>query len=262
MYDIAFISAADALFDQAEAAVSDQPAELARVRSSRMPVDYLALIRRSEYTAAAAKCGLTWQVDVARRRARFDQGLIDNHVREYIQGGSVKQLAALLDVERVTALPDQLVKGLPSTDWADIQDLAFMCFDTAGIVTDAAASDHAAIRMSGASPTWAIQLPLGGVPKGGDWDLYAAVRVEGQPGHDSEPGVRVGSAPPMGLFNTATIGELRDGAYHLVKVPGGPHHWEPNNPQKSIYIQSPAQPYITWVYLDRIIAIRHSAQAK
>lgn len=257
MYDLAFVSAADALFDQAEAAVADDAEALARVRQARMPVDYLALLRRGEYAAAAAKQGSPWQADTARRRARFDQGLVDNKVREYRQGGGVKELAALLDVERVAAQPDPLVKDLKPGDWAEVQDLAFMRFDTAWIVQDPAASDHAAIRMSGKSSTWAMQLPLGGVPKNGEWDLYAAVRVEAEPGHDDEPGVRVGSAPPMGLFNTATIRELNDGAYHLVKVPGGPHHWEPNNPQKSVYIQSPAKPWITWVYLDRIIAVRH-----
>ena len=30
-----------------------------------------------------------------------------------------------------------------------------------------------------------------------------------------------------------------------------------NNHGKSLYVQAPAQPYITYVYLDRIIAVRH-----
>lgn len=257
MYDLDFISAADALFDAAEAAVAGDPVLLARVHHARLPIDYLALIRRAEYMAAAAQRGLPWQVDTIKRRARFDQTLVDNKIRQYRQGGSVKELAAILDVERVPATAHPLVKDLPPGDWADVQDLAFMRFDHAAIVEDPAASDHAAIRTRGTNSVWSIQLPLGGIPKGGDWDLYAAVRVEAEAGHDSEPGVRVGSSPPMGLFNTATIGELNDGTYHLVKVPGGPHRWGPNNPLKSIYIQSPSKPYLTYIYLDRIVAVRH-----
>lgn len=257
MYDLDFVMASDRLFDQAEAAVAGDAVMLAHVRHARMPVDYLVLVRRGEFAAAAAARGVNWQVAAAERRARFDQGLAENKIREYRQGGSVKELATLLDVERKVATPDPAVKNLAKSDWADIQDLAFMRFDTAAIVADPAASDGAAIRMSGKSSTWAAQLQLSALPKSGEWDLYAAVRVEAEPGHESEPGVRVGSAPPMGLFNTGKIGDLGDGAYHLVKVPGGPHHWEPTNPLRSIYIQAPAKAYITFVYIDRIIAIRH-----
>jgi hypothetical protein len=260
MYDLDFVTAADGLFNQAEAAVADDPVRLAHVHHARMPVDYLILLRRGEYSAAAAQRGLTWQADVVVRRARFDRGLKENKVREYRQGGGIEELAALLNVERSVAKPPAMVKDLPATDWVDIQDLAFMRFDTAWIVADPAASDGAAIRMSGQSGCWAMQLPVERVPKGGAWDLYAAVRVEAEPGHDGESGVLVGSAPPFGLFNTGTIKELNDGAYHFIKVPGGPHRWQGDNRLKSIYLQAPAKPYIKYVYLDRIVAVRAKGQ--
>lgn len=257
LYSLDFVSAADGLFDQAEAAAATDAEMLAHVRHARMPIDYLVLIRRAEYAAAAQQRGLAWQVDTAKRRARFDQALRDNRVREYRQGGSVKELATLLDVERHPAAPDPLVKDLAPGDWVDIQDLAFMRFDTAGVVADPAASDGAAIRMIGKSSTWAMQLPIERVPKDGEWDLYAAVRVEAEPGYEGEDGVRVGSSPPMGLYNTGKIGALNDGQYHLIKVPGGPHRWRGDDRLRSIYLQAPAKPYISWVYLDRILAVRH-----
>jgi hypothetical protein len=256
MYSLEFVTAADALFDQAEAAVADDAVMLGHVRHARMPIDHLILLRRGEYAAAAAQRGTTINLDVANRRARFDQAVIDNKVRQYRQGGKIAELQATLDVERGVAKPDPMVADLPATDWADIQDLAFMRFDTAAIVSDPAASDGAAIRMVGKSSTWAMQLPIERVPKDGAWDLYAAVRVECEPGHDDEPVVRVGSSPPMGLFNTGTAKELSDGTYHLIKVPGGPHHWRGDARLHSIYIQSPAKPWISWIYLDRIIAVR------
>jgi hypothetical protein len=260
MYSFDFVTAADALFTQAEAAVADDAGMLARVRQARMPVDHLILLRRAEYAATAAKRGTAWDPDLAQRRARFDQGVIDNKVKEYRQGGRIQELQTILDVERTPSRMDPLVADLPAGDWAEIQDLAFMRFDTAAIVADPAASDGAAIRMIGKSSTWAMQLPIERVPKDGEWDLYAAVRVEVEPGHDDEPAVRVGSSPPMGLFNTGTAKELSDGAYHLIKVPGGPHHWRGDARLNSIYLQSPAKPWISWIYLDRIIAVRTQAK--
>jgi hypothetical protein len=115
--------------------------------------------------------------------------------------------------------------------------------------------------MRGARSIWAMQLPSDGVPKGGDWDLSAAVRVAALPGHDSEHAVRVGSAPSIGVFTAATIGELDDGAFHPVTVPGGPHHWEHNHPHTSSSLPSSAQLRITWAHLVRIDPIRHAAQA-
>jgi hypothetical protein len=50
--------------------------------------------------------------------------------------------------------------------------------------------------------------------------------------------------------------ELNDGQHHLVPVPGGPHCRREDARMNSIYVQSPAKPYINYIYLDRQIAIR------
>lgn len=257
MYDLDFVTAADALFDKAEAAVANEPETLAHVRQARMGVDYVILIRRNEYAAEAAKRGVLFNIDAERRRARFDQAVADNKVTQYHQGGKMNELATLMSIERTTPAPHPMVKNLPESERVEIQDLAFSRFGSAAIVADPVASDGAAIRMSGKSSTWAIQLVVEKLPKEGKWDLYADVRVEAEPGHEAETGVRVGSSPPMGLFNTGKIGELNDGKYHLIKVPGGPHQFRADARLDSIYIQSPAKPYINYVYLDRIVAIRH-----
>ncbi|MBN8527064.1 MAG: DUF4838 domain-containing protein, partial [Planctomycetes bacterium] len=265
MYSFDFVTAADALFDRAEAAVAGDEALLKRVRQARMPIDNLILLRRSEFAATAAARGTAWDAGTVARRARFDQAVTDNQVKEYLQGGRIADLQAALDIERTVAKPDAKVAGLPASDWADIQDLSFLRFDSAKTVADPAASDGAAIRMIGKSSTWAIQLQVQHLPKDGLWDLYAAVRVEAEAGHDDEPVVRIGAAPPMSQFNTASGKEMADGAYHLVKVPGGPYHWDDSTGMKTFfsntfYVQAPAKPWITAIHLDRFLAIR--AQAK
>lgn len=264
MYSFDFVTAADALFARAEAAVTADEVLLKRVQHARMPIDHLILLRRTEFAAAAAARGQSWNADTAVRRARFEQAVAVNRVTEFIQGGSIKGLLKILDIERGVAKPDPKVSGLAATDWADIQDLSFMRFGSS-IVADPAASDGAAIRMAGNDSTWSIQLQYQHLPKGGTWELYAAVRVEAEPGHDDDPVVRIGAAPPMGLFNTASGKEMADGAYHLVKVPGGPFHWDDTTGMKTFfahtfYVQSPAKPWIKHIYLDRIIALRSPAK--
>ncbi|PTY03432.1 hypothetical protein DB346_05995 [Verrucomicrobia bacterium LW23] len=261
IYDLDFVMAADKLLDRAEEAVAADPERLAHVLQTRMGVDYVVLIRNREYEAEAKKRGIAWDMQLQARRARFDKALADNKVREYRQGGGLKELAELVSVVRKDPTPSPITAGLSTEDWVDIQDLAFCRFGSAWIVADPAASDGAAIRMTGNTSSWNMQLIIERVPKGGPWDIYAEVRVEAEPGHEGETGVRVGSSPPMGLFNTGKIGDLSDGRYHLIKVPGGPFTWRSDDRLRSIYLQSPAKPYIKYIYLDRLVAVRAKANS-
>jgi hypothetical protein len=255
MYDLDFITRADALFAQAEAAVAGDAALLAHVREARLPVDYVILVRRAEYAAAAAAAGSPWKPDTEARLERFRTTLKAVKATQYYQGGGLKALDELLAVERKPSTPPALVANLPAGDWSEIQDLGVNRYDSALITSDPAASDGAAIRMKGSSSTWAVQLKLDKLPEQGEWEVYADVRVEAEAGHEGEPGARVGAAPPMSLFNTEKIGVLSDGAYHLVKVPGGPHRFSADH-AKSLYVQAPAQKFITWVWTDRFICVR------
>jgi hypothetical protein len=164
----------------------------------------------------------------------------------------------MLAVERHPAAPPAMVAALPQQDWRDYQDLSFNRYDAARIVPDDAASDGAAIRMNGNSSVWAMQFKLDKLPTTGRWDLYAAVRVDAAAGHDAALGLRVGSAPPMNVFNTATVGLLNDGRYHFVKVPGGPFAFSANH-EKSIYIQPPNAGFVKYIYLDNLVAVRAGA---
>ena len=181
---------------------------------------------------------VTWDPDAARRLARFNDGLKTSKIRQYRQGGGMAELAELLAVERRAADVPDLARALPKAQWVDFQDLSFNRYDSARIVQDAAASDGAAVRMIGNSSTWAVQFKLDKLPKQGEWDVYASVRVDGEGAQEKDPGVRIGSSPPMGLFNTGLVGALGKGRYEWIKVPGGPFRHDPDH-GKSIYVQGP-----------------------
>jgi hypothetical protein len=58
-----------------------------------------------------------------------------------------------------------------------------------------------------------------------------------------------------GLFNTALIGTLNDGQYHLIKAAGGPFHYDTDQ-SKGIYVQASGAKYVKYIYVDRFIAVR------
>ena len=255
MLNLDFVRAADALFDEATAAVAGDAERSAHVREARLPVDYVALVRRREYADEAARRHVRWEADPARRLARFNEALKAAKVGHYRQGGNLGELAELLAVERRAPQPDASVRSLSRSDWVEFQDLSFNRYESARIVADPAASDGAAVRMNGNSSTWALQFKLDKLPREGEWDLYMSVRVEAAGAQDKDVGVRVGFAPPMNLVTPGSVGDLKDGEYHLIRVPGGPRHYDPDQ-GKSVYVQAPAVQNVRYVFIDRLIAVK------
>lgn len=255
MFDLDFVVAADKLFDEAEAAVATDPLMLAHVKEARMPVDYVILVRRKEYADEAARRGILWKLDVLNRLVRFKTSTKSVKLRQYRQGGGMEELTELLDVKRHTPESPVMFWDLPATDWRVFQDLSFNRYDSARIVQDSKASDGAAVRIRGNSSTWAVQFKLDKLPKDGEWDLYADVRVDATSGHDREEGARVGAYPPMSVFKGSPVGELNTGIYQLIKVPGGPFRHDPEH-GRGMYVQAPNQKYIKYVYVDRLVAVR------
>lgn len=255
MYDLDFVVAADALFDEAEAAVIEDPVLLNHVMAARLPVDYVVLLRRTEYTAEAARRKLGWQVGYGKRLTRFEQGANMIKLRQYRQGGNAKELAELLRVDRHTPASSAWIEGLGGKAQRVYQDLSFNRYESARIVQDNAASDGAAIRMKGQSSVWAIHFKLDKLPTSGAWHLYADIRVNAETGHEGVEAVHVGAYPPMNLFNKGLVGDLNDGRYHLIKVPGGPFRFSTDH-QKGIYIQSSNNKFVKEIYLDRFVAVK------
>jgi len=255
MFDLDFVTAADTLFDQAEAAAAANPLMLDHVQEARIPLDYVILVRRKEYADEAARRGAAWQVDAANRLARFNRIARARKFLQYRQSGGMPELAELFAVERRTADVPEIVRNLPATAWRVFQDISVNRYDSARIVQDGMASDAAAARMNGDSSTWAVQFKLDKLPKEGQWELYADVRVDAEAGHTQEDGLRVGAYPPMGSFTAVSVGALSDGHYHPIKIPGGPFHYDPDQ-GKGVYVQAVSQKYLKYVYVDRLIAVQ------
>ncbi len=251
MFTPAFVSQSDQLFDQAERNVAGDAQLLARVRQARMPVDYVILVRRADYAKAGG-----WQVDTARRLARFQQTLKAAHVTVYRQDGDLNALNELLAVDRKSAAAPSQTASIAAKDWRDIQDLDVELYSSAKIVADPHASDGAAVKMQGDASDWAMQLKFDKLPRDGKWDLYAYVRTDGAEGAKPAGNVRVGSYPPMNRFTEANAATLADGNYHSVVVPGGPFSYNADHEQ-GVYVQADGMPAGSNVYIDRVIAIRH-----
>lgn len=253
MYTPEFVARADRLFDSAERAVTGNPVLLARVRQARMPLDFVILVRRDEYAAAHET---NWTLDYPARLARFQQALKEAHVTAYRQDGDLDALRELLAVERKPATPAPATAGLAEQDWRDFHDLSLNLYGTARIVADPAASDGTAVRMGGDSTIWAIQFKLDKLPHDGTWDVFVNLRVNATGDTNADAGVRVGSYPPMTLFDEVPERTLRKAGYQSVRVPGGPFKFGSDHEQ-GIYVQASGMKAGDTIFVDRIVAIRH-----
>lgn len=252
MFDAEFVEKSERLFDEAEA-LTKNTAYFERVRAARVPVDYVILLRRSDYAQQAREIGHDVTDTLAARKTRFWDTLQATRVRRYIQGGRIAELRDLIDIERHPAPIPDIARGFPK--WKDIQDPSFQRYAGAKstIVADPLASDGAAIALDPSSKGWNVQLRLDKLPQEGRWWLYASLRTEGF-SREGDIIARLGAAPPMNR-NTVicSTGDLATG-YHWVEVPAGPFSYSAD-PSNSIYLQPVAGPAGSRILLDRIVAL-------
>lgn len=251
MFDAEFVKRADELFDQAEASVRGTPYE-ARVQTARMPVDYVILLRRNEYSNLRDQIGFDVNMSKDQRSDRFWKAISQAGVKEYIQNDKIKALVSLLKIERrAPEKPDIATDG---GDWQDIQDISFQRFAGAksGIVADPLASDGAAIALDRSQQGWNTQLKFDKLPKSGKWWLYAAIRVDG--GMKNEKVAKLGSAPPMNCFDTVGNDQPVADKYFWFQVPGGPFSYTADH-ARSIYLGPLIGPQGSKVLIDRIVAL-------
>lgn len=82
---------ADALLDQAESAVTHDTTLLNRVRTIRLGVDYVILVRTAEFQRAAAKAGVDWDPDTPNRLSRFSSELKTSGLTNFREGGGTPE---------------------------------------------------------------------------------------------------------------------------------------------------------------------------
>lgn len=235
MYDASFVREADRLFDQAETLAGNE-SYLSRVRVARLPVDYVALVRRHDLALGG---------DV-ERRARFERTLRATRIRQYRQGGRVEELERLLNVQRKTPAPPPGATGVPGKDWFDIQDLSFNRYGAVDIVADPQASDGAAARLPASARGWYLQMKLDKLPPGKRWRLFVVMRRD-----QAAAAARVGMAPPMTCSVEAAGADWAAGRYQVIEVPGGPFQRTVDH-NVSLYVQRSGPANSGAVYVDRV----------
>ena len=258
MFDAEFVRVSEALFDKAEQAAAGTP-YLERVRSARMPVDYVILLREAEYEALSEAVGFSVLATRAERWERFWSTSKSRKVRQYIQGGRLDELMALMNIRRKAASRPDIALG--AAEWKDIQDMSFQRFagNLSAITADPAASDGAAVALDRRSNGWNMQLKLDKLPPTGRWWLYVALRTEGSvPNQDV---AKIGSAPPMDCYNTVRAHARSEKAtYRWYEIPGGPFSYSTDHAQ-SVYVQPLPGPEGSTILVDRIAALSSPAAA-
>lgn len=246
---------ADEWFEQAAAAVANEPVLLEHVQKARVEVDYVILMRGVEYMKEAGDRGVAWDYDFTNRFQRFKTYTAD--VVHYKVNSSIASLYEMIEVGRTVPTVPDFVRNLPATDWIDYQDNALRLHAPVGtkIVQDPKASDNAAARVTGSTNAWAIQLPDLTLPRTGKWKLYANVRIDPGTGSPGAKAFDYGIYPPKEDTAWKAYGEFADGEYHYVEFPWI-YEYDPALTVHYLWLAPPNSTAIKNLYVDRIIAVR------
>lgn len=243
---------ADALFEQAAAAVAQSPIFTDHVQKLRLSVDYVILMRRAEFLKEANDRNMAWNLDLNTRLQRFKSNTAG--VQYYSINGSMQSLYDFMDID-LTAPPDpDLVQGIPDSDWIDFQETDYRLFSGAGMIYDTQASNHAALTITGNTNSWAIQLHNDVLPREGEWKLYANVRVDPGSGTTESTAFKLGVYPNPTVTNV-TYGAVSDGEYHIIEIPGV-YEYDPVVPKQYLWFAPPNSSTIQRLYVDRVFAVR------
>ncbi|MFH1922162.1 MAG: DUF4838 domain-containing protein [Planctomycetota bacterium] len=257
------LNRATRLFDQAAAAVADDPVLARRVDRERLPLDHVWL-NRYHALAREAKQNksefLGPEDPVAACREWIEKnGEFDN--RFYGEQRPFDQYAENLARRfRPPAPPPDLCKGLPEDEWIDVQDNQFELHGLgawAAWVDDETASDKGAARMPGNHVQWAVQYPLD-VPDEGPWRCYVFARCDAKAkrGRGAQIGIYDSDGEKTIGRRDAAIEELAGKEY--VPMDLGVHVLRPamyvwiapwNNPEE-----------VEAVYVDRVVLVRQRRQ--
>ncbi|MBN2713213.1 MAG: DUF4838 domain-containing protein [Planctomycetes bacterium] len=249
-----FLKKADDLFVKAHEAVKDHPDFLKHVETTRLSVDFTILLRRFDFMQEAKKMGITWNPDTENRSKRLYENWEMAGVRMYKQGGSLKDLQTMISIERKPASKPEIAEGLDDADWREYSDMTINRYGSF-VVPDALASDGGALKLPGNSGGWIAQFRRYKLPKEGEWDVYASIRVDRGNARDDKTAVNLGISPPMGRFDPLKVEAVADGKYHWIKLKGSPMTYQQDDGEL-LYFQ-PIKGAVEATYIDRIVAIRH-----
>ena len=250
------LTEAEALFAQAEQAVAGTPSVLSRVQLAHASVWY-GIVSRWPWLQRER---------IARGTAEWFPRSRAEYCADYVRVCREHKVAEkhitpweTMQERRPAPAPD-LVKGLPATDWIDLQDDVFSLYrpgEWSGTAADPVASDGVAARMPGTTREWAVQcsLPLSPETAKRKWTVYVAVRVEREAEAD-------GTAFTAGIYDTRerrSLGHITvalaqaapTDRYQLYCIEGGSI-----SPEAYVWVAPAANPeQVKAVWVDRMLLV-------
>ncbi len=261
-FTLDFMGRAWALFDEAEAAVADDPEVLNRVQMARLPLRYVWAVRWHEFEAQARREGLDWPGpdDYVANAQTFMEVARRNGVTRLSEGRAIDTFEArTIGLGRITSPPPPGCESLGPDECIDLQDRSFRLAREgtwAALEHDETASDHVAARMPGTHHEWAVQQDLGiaGLDPEATYTVYAAVRVT----RTGDEGLAF-TAGVYDVENRVGIGGVRiecrqieDDAYHVYEIATGRLHG-----RMYIWVAPPENPdQVEAVWVDRFWLVR------
>lgn len=268
-YDFSFIDLDTAnqsirLFDQAEAAVKDNPALLHRVQRERLSISFGILYRYNVLRQESARTNTAFlgPQDPNAAMTDFIEAAKSLDMSRWKEGKSFK--AQIPNLQRMFAPPQPLpdfAKVYPPQDVVDLRSPVFRLYRSGSITQlekDTAASGGIAASILGTTNQWGIQVDLSRSLDTNDdqWHIYAMARVEindgtSQTGAGFQSGIY--DVTNRELVNRMTI-PLQDVAGSVYqRVDLGVHQL---NGGMYIWFAPTRNPAVKKVYVDRIILIR------
>jgi hypothetical protein len=266
------LAKSDALFDQAKAAVADDPVLLGRVETAYASVLDAIIRGWALYRPMLAMSGRPWPFahDHAHYVNDFIRICSQQKITRLSEGGVEGDIAAWAknlpgDVAEAP-LPAEL-GNLPRSRWLSLPARYFSLHGVESgdveLVADPSAPNHQAARMPGNHVSWSTQMPLFDptMSANGDktaWTLYAIIRVEKQ-------GAKTGAAFQTGIYDDSSkqgdvvprqmvpLSKIPDDQYHAYKVGTvtGPHA-----PQYVWIAPAGNGQNVKSIWVDRIILVR------
>ncbi len=200
-FSLASLAEADRYWEQAEAAVENDPEKLWRVRQGRLPIQYAILNSWQRLRLEALRKNANWPFLKSRKMlasywlsVATGPGPTGRTPLTFLnEGGLTPQAFAQgLSQDPAPPMPPPQRRGnsAPPADIAsvpgsiDVSDALASLFqegDLSDFRADAAAADGAAVRIAGHHTEWAFQIPVARLPKRiltGRWKVYVSARID------------------------------------------------------------------------------------
>ena len=180
------MSQAEKLFNDAEAAVKDDPVLLNRVQVARLPLRYVWGTRWFEFKALARKQKVTWPgpADYVGNHQTFMDLCKGGSITKLSEGRPVEAFGLrTVELDRAESPPPAGCENLKEDQWVDLQDSGFNLWQEgtgSALKHDDLASDKVAAWMPGSHFEWAVQqlLSTADLDPEATYDVYVSIRCE------------------------------------------------------------------------------------